>query len=247
MSSKSDLIKQKIKAGGIHFLLSLVVISSYLSIVFLLWYPDPYATLEKVVDAAKIVVGVDLVLGPLLTFLLYKKNKPGLKLDLSMVVLFQITALSWGVYVTYEQRPVYIAYAEEMFSVVAASDLKGKRPEDSALQAQGWGDQKIVYVELPKEAKEKVDLLFRHPNAYTLVDRYRDYQDYIEEILKASIDMPQRIEDYPEMQEPVNALLKKHKKVLDDIAFIPVEGRKALAFIVLNRADGKLLDILVDQ
>ena len=243
----THLIVQKMKASGLHFLLSLVVITAYLSIVFLLWYPEPFASLEKVADAAEIVIGVDLVLGPLLTFLLYKKNKPGLKTDLTLVVLVQLSALFWGVHVTYKQRPVYMAYAEQMFSVVAASDLQGKQPADAVLRSRGWGDQRLVFIELPENAQEKLQLLLKQHNIYTMVDLYRPYTEHLDTIMAESIDMMQRIEDYPEMKPAFEAFLHTHGGSVDDYAFIPVEGRKALAFVVLQKSNGKLVDIFRDD
>ncbi|RMH11830.1 MAG: hypothetical protein D6698_15855 [Gammaproteobacteria bacterium] len=236
-------LTQKFKAGGIHFLLSLVVISAYLAIVFLLWYPEPFATLEKVTDAARVVIGVDLVIGPLLTFLLYKKDKPGLRFDLTMVVLLQVSALSWGIHITYSQRPVYVAYAEQLFSVVAASDLQGQKPEDHGLSSSGWGDQKMVFVDLPKSPQEKLDLAMKHPNLYALVDRYRPFKAHLQEVLEGAVDMNDQIKEFPDMQATYEQWLKAHGGNDQPYAFIPIEGRKGLAFIVLDRHNGDMVDI----
>lgn len=236
-------LTQKIKAGGIHFLLSLVVISAYLAIVFLLWYPEPFATLEKVTDAARVVIGVDLVIGPLLTFLLYKKGKPGLRFDLTMVVVLQLSALSWGIHITYSQRPVYVAYAEQLFSVVAASDLQGKRPTDHALASTGWGDQKMVFVDLPENPQDKLKVIMNAKNLYAMVDHYHPLKDRLDEVLKGAVDMSDRIKEAPEMKPSYEQWLKEHGGDEKPYAFVPIEGRKGMAFIVLDRHSGDMVDI----
>ena len=55
------------KAVLTHFLLSAVIVSVILACIFFVWYPSPLFEINGATDILKILVGVDLVLGPLLT------------------------------------------------------------------------------------------------------------------------------------------------------------------------------------
>ena len=52
------------------------------------------------------MLGVDIILGPILTFIIYQKNKKSLKFDLFIIACIQISAIGYGVYSMYGGRPV---------------------------------------------------------------------------------------------------------------------------------------------
>ena len=51
------------------------------------------------------LLAIDVIVGPLLSLLVYKEGKKTLKMDLSIIVLVQILAMSYGVYVIAQSRP----------------------------------------------------------------------------------------------------------------------------------------------
>jgi len=117
------VIKEKIKAAFIHLLISTgLVIASYL-IITEIWYPAPFFKATDVSQIFILILIVDLVLGPLLTFVVYKKNKKTLIMDLSVIALLQLSALAYGLYSVYEARPVWIAYIVDRFELVQANEL----------------------------------------------------------------------------------------------------------------------------
>ncbi|MGE6390963.1 hypothetical protein ACQKDP_10315 [Psychrobacter pacificensis] len=66
---------------------------------------------------------VDLISGSLSTLVVYKKHKKTLKMDLTIIALIQLSALSYGLYSVYEARPVFIAYVVDRFDLVRANDI----------------------------------------------------------------------------------------------------------------------------
>ena len=119
----STVIKDKMKATFIHLGISVILALICYMIITNAWYPAP---LFKATDVSKIfimILAVDLVLGPLLTFIVYKKNKITLIMDLSVIALFQLSALGYGLYSVYEARPVWIAYVVDRFELVRVNEL----------------------------------------------------------------------------------------------------------------------------
>lgn len=127
----------RVLAFLIHLAISVTVFSTAFFLSVYLWYPDFYYSANGVWQAVKMVVLVDVVLGPVLTLVLYKPGKPGLKFDLTMIALFQIAALAWGVYVLVSQRPVltvfdkgsYYCLNPELAAVANADVARFQRPD----------------------------------------------------------------------------------------------------------------------
>jgi hypothetical protein len=157
-----SLVRAKLLATGIHFALSAIVLGAIAVLLLQLWYPWP---LWKMLDAPgmlMIAIGVDLVIGPLLTALVYKPGKRTLKLDLSVIVLLQVAALAFGVHTMAQARPVFVVAMPERIDVVAAfqfdsADLLAA-PEWGALS---WTGPRYVGTRIPNAAEraELMDLL----------------------------------------------------------------------------------------
>jgi hypothetical protein len=111
------------QASGIHLGISATIAAVVLSVLYLLWYPSTYFTAMGGEQLAFLVVGVDVVIGPLITLIIFKAGKKGLKFDLAVIALLQSAALTYGALVAAEARPVYTVFVVDRFEVVAANAL----------------------------------------------------------------------------------------------------------------------------
>ena len=98
-----------------HFLLSVVIglISAY--VVFGVWYPAPFRSILGVGGIYLLILMVDVVCGPLLTFLFSdpKKSRFELAVDLGVVGVIQILALAYGMHAVWIARPVVLAFEKD--------------------------------------------------------------------------------------------------------------------------------------
>ncbi len=101
----------RFRASSIHLAISASVVAAILSIVFLFWYPGWTFEIAGAMRPVFVLVGVDLVVGPLLTLIIYKQGKPGLLFDLWFIALVQITALVYGTYTLNAGRPHYMVFS----------------------------------------------------------------------------------------------------------------------------------------
>ena len=111
------------KASGIHLLLSAGIAGALVAVMLLVWYPWPLFEVAGGSGLIMILVGVDVVLGPLITLVIFKAGKKGLKFDLAVIASLQLAALAYGVHAVYVVRPVYMVYNIDRFNLVAAIDL----------------------------------------------------------------------------------------------------------------------------
>ncbi len=68
------VLLEKLKAAGIHLLISCGLAFSCFIVVFFVLYPSPLAQATGVGMVFLIMLGVDVVLGPMLTLIVYKKS-----------------------------------------------------------------------------------------------------------------------------------------------------------------------------
>lgn len=121
------MFTKKIKAFGFHLLISLIIATVSLAIVLLVWYPQPLFQATGVGKIFLLMLGIDVVLGPLLTFIVYKPNKKSLKLDLTVIICVQLAAFIYGFYHVYDGRPVWIAYNVDRFDLVRNNEIDNRK------------------------------------------------------------------------------------------------------------------------
>ena len=105
-----------------------------------------------------VIAFVDLVIGPGLTLLVFKPNKPSLKFDLSVIFIVQMIALSWGVYNAWSVHPKTTVFFENQvycfdrneFKDSGASEAFSKSPLPVSITA---------YLPYPETIEQKKEYL----------------------------------------------------------------------------------------
>ena len=75
----------RIKAFLVHGLVSIIIALLSMGLVYFIWYPAPLAVATGVMHIFLLMLCIDVVIGPLLTLLVYKTGKKTLKLDLTII------------------------------------------------------------------------------------------------------------------------------------------------------------------
>lgn len=106
------VIIAKIRATVIHFLCSVLLF--LLALAWIRWglYPHFHFDLNGVWYGLRLIAGVDLVLGPLITLLVYHSAKPKREKvgDFAIVAVVQVAALLYGLHTMYQEHPRMIAF-----------------------------------------------------------------------------------------------------------------------------------------
>lgn len=119
-------IRPRLQAAGLHLLASILLAGGMALLIWQLWYPSPLLEAIGAQLPLMMMLGIDLVLGPLLTFIVFKPGKPSLKFDLGCIFILQIAALLYGSWTLYQARPVYIAALGDRFHVVQAHQIEAE-------------------------------------------------------------------------------------------------------------------------
>jgi hypothetical protein len=174
------------QASAIHFSISLAVFLVLLAIILLLWYPGILFSIDGGWTGLRIVLGVDLVLGPLLTLVVFKLGKPGLKFDLSCIVFAQVVCMVGGMWIVYQERPIAVVLSYDTFYSLAVQDFEDLGKDSSILDSFSGGYPKMIYIELP-ENDIQADIAnlrsqFIGDPLYLQTENYRTFPQSIEQI-----------------------------------------------------------------
>src|SRR5262245_36171805 len=117
--------REKFLAFGIHFLATAALGACAAALIFLVWFPSPFATMIGGTELFILVVGCDLALGPLLSLVVYdsRKSRGKLVFDYTVIAIAQLGAMIYGVYIVAGTRPVYVAYSGDRYEIVTARDI----------------------------------------------------------------------------------------------------------------------------
>ena len=134
---QSRRVVTRVRAFLTHLALSSAVVGAACAVIFFVWYPYPYFHAAGAWNVLRVLIGVDLVLGPLLTLIVFKPGKRWLMADMSIIALVQIAALVYGLTVIYRERPFFVVFAVDRFVLLAKADV------DGAKLAEAWAAGRI--------------------------------------------------------------------------------------------------------
>jgi hypothetical protein len=193
----SQALSARIAAFLIHLLASVTIALFAVVLVFWLWYPAPLHKATGVTDIFLIILAVDVVLGPLLTLVVYKTGKPSLRFDLGVIVVLQLSALAYGLHTVAEGRPAWIAFAVDRFDLVRVNEIDRRGLERAEARYRGtpWFGPGWVAAIPPADADERGDLVF--------------------DALATGLDLTQRPQYYQTLEHALTQLLARARPLAE--------------------------------
>jgi hypothetical protein len=152
----------RLKAFGLHLLASTTALSLILGTLYFGWYRWPGWYLAEVARVVVVMTGVDLVVGPLLTFIVARSSKPRRELarDIGMIVAVQLIALIYGTVSLWSGRPLYYAFSESVLQLVQAYDINADEwdlgsQQNPQLSPHWYSVPRWIWAPLPKDPAER--------------------------------------------------------------------------------------------
>lgn len=116
-------MRDRLKAFLLHLLFSLCVAFVTIFIIYFVWYPMPLAKATGVTNIFLLLLFIDVSIGPVITFIVYKKNKKTLKFDLVVIVILQFCALVYGVWTVYQGKPAWLVFNADRADIVRINEI----------------------------------------------------------------------------------------------------------------------------
>lgn len=204
------------QAFAIHMAISLVIFFVLLACITQLWYPGILFDTGNGWKAIGMIVGIDLILGPLLTLIVFNPKKSSLKLDLSIIALVQTAALIYGTWTIHTSRPVALAFIYQSFSTIYANAPFAKDIEGIIQDSK----RELIYLSDTGEKTLQINPEF--------FKDYADHTDHVINKLKSLVPDP-TTETY---QVPIANLSNSKDSILIDSTTGSI-----LKYISKNKAD----------
>lgn len=239
------------QAAGLHLLISVVVAAVVLFFLIRVWYPQPLFTAEGGSELLTVLVLVDVVLGPLITLIIFKVSKPELRRDLLCIALLQVCAMAYGVYVMFVARPVYVALVDDQFETVRANDLSNAALREARLaefRSLPLTGPRYVAVDLPRDQKELADIISNSVKTGSVVTHqpkyYVPYTQYREQVAKKGAPLDEAIKRGGDFAALASNYLQSSGRVATDLKYLPMQTRRGWGAVLLDVKSGDIVAMI---
>ncbi|MEJ2140850.1 MAG: hypothetical protein P8Y24_00595 [Gammaproteobacteria bacterium] len=240
------------KAFLLHLGISFLIFLILLYVTYYHWYPGFLFTDDGGWQGIQLMAGVMLVLGPLLTLVLFKPGKAGLKFDLWLIAIIQAAALCWGTWIIYTDRPYVIVFADYYFKPLTKYQYKMSKAPAELLDKSCSSTPCLIYSDLPKEADSLNKVLLKALQTATPLHMFGEYfrqfsPESINSIKNKNIDLASvLIKDVLTRKIPLDVQdrLIAYQKYSNRLMFFPVSCRYGEKIAVFNPASYQIIDTI---
>ena len=228
-----------------HLSLSFLIALLVIGLVFFVWYPSPLATAVGVTHIFLMLLAIDVIIGPVLGFIVYKEGKKTLKMDLSVIILLQLCALGFGIYSIAEGRPVWLAYNVDRFELVRKNELVDTNIQHAQPQFQkpSWFKPQYVATEFAKDTQQRNDEMFTEVlGGISIAQRPERYVP-LDKVKKQIQQHAQNLDALNQFND--KALVEKTlSKYPQATAFVPLKANAVDMTVLINKEKGEVVKIV---
>ncbi|HUJ00541.1 MAG TPA: TfpX/TfpZ family type IV pilin accessory protein [Usitatibacter sp.] len=234
------------QAAPIHLAISATIAAIVFSIVYFVWYPGAMYDAAGGRELFLLIACVDVTVGPLVTLIIYRPGKRGLKFDLAVIAIVQFSALCYGAYVLFDSRPAWIVYVKDRYELVRANQIMDAerakaKPPFNALPITG---PRLVGAELPKDPNEQLRIMLTAAagqDVQTYPQYYVPYDKVKQEAIAHAKPLAALRKLNPGQVERVDALPGKLHLPESRLGFLPMRAGKRDLAVIIDRSNGDYL------
>ncbi|HTD29894.1 MAG TPA: TfpX/TfpZ family type IV pilin accessory protein [Xanthomonadaceae bacterium] len=240
-------------ASGLHLLISVAVAVTVLAIMLAIWFPGPLFTAGGGNGLLVILVSVDVTIGPLITLAVYRQGKRGMKFDLMVIAVLQISAFAYGMHIVYLARPAFIVFAKDQFQVSTVVDIE---PGDFAkakfaqFSHPPLGGPLLVYAEIPSDPKERNDMTLAAMGGKDLnvfPKLFRPYSEHTQDVLKEAWTLAKMRKLEPANAKIVDAYMADSRLKDDDVRYVRLAARQAWVAVLIDAKTAMPVKMLITE
>jgi hypothetical protein len=247
-------MKFRLKAFSLHLLGSATTLTLILGTLYFGWYRWPGLHLADATAVVTVLVGVDLVLGPLITFIIASKSKARrvLARDIGIIVAVQICALIYGSASLWSGRPLYYTFSVNILQMVQAYDIDSQeadlgRQQNPELAPHWYSLPRWIWAPLPADPEQRQKIVTGAiTGAADVVSMPRYFKPW-EQGLPSLRAQLKKVDDVPYFSRGEKKKLREHIKeagfASDQMNTMPLTGRGKPLLAVFDLANLKIVGI----
>mgnify|MGYP001494678608 FL=1 len=239
----SDTLRFRLLAAASHLAISALIAAAVGVVTLGIWYPGAIGHMAGGRKLFFLILGVDVVMGPLLTLVVFDKRKPRRELirDLVVIATLQLAALGYGLHTLCVARPVALVHEPGRFRVLTAQDvqvddLPNAREEFRRLSLTG----PLILGSRPTRTEEKLESLELALKGFDIGQRPSRWQPYAESralVLSESRPLDELFKRYPTRAAELQAVLAELKLTPEQARYLPVVARGDWVVILNSLGD----------
>lgn len=250
-SAVSSIARTRFRAASLHLAASAVVAVLASLLVFVVWFPSPFSTLAGGAKLFLILVCVDVIMGPALTFVAASPGKRRTEFirDLAVILALQLAAFGYGMYSMAMARPVALVFEVDRFRLLTPSDID---PNELALAPGelrdlpwlGLRTLSVVQPSDPNEFLQSIDLGLSGVPLAALPKHWRSYESRAGQAWQRAKPVSLLIEKYPQTASQLASIATAAKVPQSALRFLPVQARHATAVALLVEPSAQIVGYL---
>jgi hypothetical protein len=201
------------------------------------------------------MAGVDVVLGPLCTFLIASPKKPRRELarDIAMIATVQLCALIYGSVSLWNGRPLYYALSEDVLQLVQAYDINEEelalaRQQKAALVPHWYSLPRWIWAPLPQDSEQRSKIVTAAvTGGDDVISMPRYYQPWDAGLTTLRTQL-KKVDDVKYFYGKEKKILKERMQAAgiatDQLNAMPLSGRGHPVLVVFDPASLKIAAIL---
>ena len=233
--------REKFVAASWHFLVTLFFAACAAALIFWVWFPDPLQTMLGGWKLFGLVVGCDLILGPLISLVIFnsKKSRRELTMDYSIVAAVQLAALIYGVSVVANARPIYIVFSADRLEVITANEIDDadlKAGKEGYRSRPKWGPE-LIATAVPRTGEEHNKALFdalAGKDSPLLPRYYAPYESQLDAIQAHAQPLADLTQHHPDAIEPLTQAARKLNTSADQLRWLPAKHKRGFWTALLD-------------
>lgn len=240
----------RIAASGIHLGLSIAVAVAAAWLVFEVWYPYPYREISGGRALFFIVIAVDVIIGPLLTLVVFNRAKPvnELRRDLAVIGLLQVAALVYGLWAMSAARPVHLVFEIDRFRVIHAVDvpreLMDKAPPELQLLPL-WGPTLLSVRDFktPQEGMEATMVALQGLSLGARPDFWQSYEKGKLAVLRTARPLAELKTRFPDSATQIDAVVKAAQPSAQFalLGYVPMVARNTFWTVLVHMETAEVI------
>ncbi len=236
------------KASFIHLLISVFIVASVASYIVYFWYPPALIQMAKADRLLMLVGGVDLVVGPLLTLIIYRAGKPKLKLDLAIIALIQFSFLAYGLQTIWNSRPVFLVAVPDRFELVFANEIRPKRLAEAKVERfrqLSLAKPTLVGAPMPADIKLQDEIMNSaitgQGDIQTMPKYFVDYSQMKQNLLKHAKPIVEGKNLKPNDAEILQQAARSYGRAIADVRYLPLASSRGFASILIDAKTAEVI------
>lgn len=245
--------KEKVNAFLFHLCISALVASAAAYLIYKIWYPYPYREILWGQDIYKLLIGIDVIVGPLITLIVFNKKKSFLERtsEIIFIAVLQVTALGYGIWALAQARPAQVVFEYDHFQVVPIYLVPLPQPGekfDHQIELEPWIGPNLISLRDLQRDKENIkkwrkNIYFGGPPLAAQPSLWQAYDLAKNEVISSSRPLTDLLNRYPQEKKAIEQAVKTTKMDFNSLSYVPIYAGTNAGALLLIKDSAKIIGL----